>query len=48
VLGNRFKIYDDLLGAGTFGRTYKGLDVKRKKEVAIKIVFSQSYSVDAP
>jgi len=38
LLGKRFKIEDDMLGFGSFGRTYLGWDIKRKKRVAIKIV----------
>jgi hypothetical protein len=39
LLGKRFKIEDELLGFGSFGRTYLGRDIKRDKDVAIKIVF---------
>jgi len=42
LLGKRFKIEDDMLGFGSFGRTYLGWDIKRKKRVAIKIVSNQS------
>ena len=38
LLGKRFRIEDELLGFGSFGRTYLGKDVKRNKDVAIKIV----------
>ena len=38
LLGKRFKIEDDMLGFGSFGRTYLGKDIKRQKSVAIKIV----------
>jgi serine/threonine protein kinase len=38
LLGKRFKIEDELLGFGSFGRTYLGKDIKRDKHVAIKIV----------
>jgi hypothetical protein len=38
LLGKRFKIEDELLGFGSFGRTYLGRDIKRDKDVAIKIV----------
>lgn len=38
LLGKRFKIEDVMLGVGSFGRTYLGRDIKRSREVAIKIV----------
>lgn len=38
LLGKKFKIMDDVIGNGAFGRTHLGLDVKKNKEVAIKIV----------
>jgi hypothetical protein len=31
LLGKRFRIEDDLLGFGSFGRTYLGKDIKRNK-----------------
>ena len=40
MLGKRFKIYDDILGMGAFGRTFLGRDIKYKRDVAIKIVKS--------
>lgn len=40
LLGKRFKIEDELLGFGSFGRTYLGKDIKKNKNVAIKIVRS--------
>jgi hypothetical protein len=38
LLGKRFRIGDELIGVGSFGRTHIGIDFKKKKEVAIKIV----------
>ena len=38
LLGKRFKIEEELLGFGSFGRTYLGRDLKKNKFVAIKIV----------
>lgn len=38
LLGKRFRIEDSLLGFGSFGRTYLGKDIKRNRDVAIKIV----------
>lgn len=31
LLGKRFKIEDEMLGFGSFGRTYLGKDVKKNK-----------------
>jgi hypothetical protein len=42
LLGKRFKIEDEMLGFGSFGRTYLGWDIKRKNRVAIKIVSDYS------
>jgi serine/threonine protein kinase len=42
LLGKRFKIEDEMLGFGSFGRTYLGRDIKRNREVAIKIVIINS------
>ncbi|CDW79713.1 serine threonine protein kinase [Stylonychia lemnae] len=41
LLGKRFKIEDEMLGFGSFGRTYLGQDIKRKKRVAIKIMLKK-------
>jgi len=38
LLGKRFKIEDDLIGFGSFGRTFMGKDIVKNKNVAIKIV----------
>jgi serine/threonine protein kinase len=38
LLGKRFMINDELLGFGSFGRTYLGTDTKLTRYVAIKIV----------
>lgn len=38
LLGKRFKIEDEMLGFGSFGRTYLGRDMKKNTDVAIKIV----------
>ena len=38
LLGKRFRIGDELIGVGSFGRTHIGIDFKKKREVAIKIV----------
>ena len=43
LLGNRFKIEDELLGFGSFGRTYLGKDIKKNKNVAIKIVIIEVF-----
>ena len=37
-MGKRFKIRDEMLGSGSFGKTFLGRDIKNKNEVAIKIV----------
>lgn len=38
LLGKRFRICDELVGMGSFGRTHIGIDIKKDKSVAIKIV----------
>lgn len=38
LLGKRFRICDELVGMGSFGRIHMGIDVKKDKSVAIKIV----------
>jgi hypothetical protein len=38
LLGKRFRIGDELIGVGSFGRTHVGIDFKKQTEVAIKIV----------
>lgn len=40
LLGKRFRIEDEMLGFGSFGRTYLGKDIRKNKHVAIKIVRS--------
>ena len=42
LLGKRFRICDELVGMGSFGRTHIGIDIKKDKSVAIKIVIQFS------
>jgi serine/threonine protein kinase len=37
-IGKRFRIMDEMLGVGSFGKTYVGKDLKLKNDVAIKTV----------
>ena len=40
LIDGRFEIHDTLLGAGSFGLAYKGLDTQTNKEIACKTVIT--------
>ena len=37
MIGNRYKVLGDV-GLGTFGRVVECLDMKRRRQVAVKVV----------
>ena len=46
-LQQRFKITRNLLGKGTFGRVYEGIDQETNEKVAIKVIPIESADMDS-